>query len=230
MRRRGATPVEVTFYTDPLCPWSWAMERTVAVLRTREDLTLRSVLTGWLPSLAARGPEAVQNEWRGAAAKTRVRLDAEYWDRVAPKTGLIADAAVKAAGFQGTTKGEAYLAAMRRAVFDKDLDVSDPEALATLGASADLRVEMFRGDLGVGRYTADDVVASLDPVAALAESVSWFGRRKMLRSWETLAEDLRDAERQKLTSPTFRVLSGKKEAVLKGVVSEDQVLAAVAHL
>ncbi len=230
MRKRTTAPVEVYFLTDPLCPWSWAMEPVVASLRTRENLEFHSVLTGWLPNLAARGAEALQKEWRDAAAKTRVRIDADYWDRVAPKTGLIADAAVKAADLQGTAKGEAYLTALRHAIFESGLDVADPHALLTVAASCGLKDEMFRGDLGVGRYTADDVVAALDPAGPLAESVSRFGRRKMLRSWEAVAEDIRNAERQKLASPAFHLLRGKKEAVLRGFASEEEIVKEIGHL
>jgi protein-disulfide isomerase-like protein with CxxC motif len=222
--------VEAYFLTDPLCPWSWAMDPMLAALRSREDLEVRSVLTGWLPSLAGRGVAVVQKEWLDAAAKTQARIDAQYWERVAPATGLIGDAAVKAAALQGVEKGEAYLTALRRAIFERGVDVADAEALTSVAEQCGLRVATFRADLGVGRYAPNDVVAALDPALPLAESVSWFARRKMLRSWEALAEDIRNAERQKLASPAFHLLRGKKEAVLRGYVTEDQIAHATKSL
>ena len=224
VRKRAAKEtMEVYFFTDPLCPWSWAMEPAMSALRAREDIEFHSILVGWLPSLAGRTVEAVAAEWSDAAAKTRARIDPTYWDRVAPKTGLIADVAVKAGNFQGAAKGEAYLTALRRAVFEDGMDVADPNALASLADACGLNGGIFRGDLGVGRYAAAEVVAALDPKMGVADSVSWFGRWKVLRSWEALAEDIRNAERQKVTSPAIHFLRGKKEAVLRGYASGDQI-------
>jgi len=227
VRKRAAKePVEVSFLTDPLCPWSWAMEPFVTSLRSREDLALRSVLTGWLPSLAANGVSAAKAEW-AAAAKAGGRIDPAYWDRVAPTTSLIACAAVKAAELQGTAKGEALLAAIRRAAFEKDANVADGEAIVSLAASNDLKPDMFRTDLGIGRYTAEDVVQAIDPSLPLSESVAWFARRRMLRSWTTLAEDIRNGELQGLASPAFHILHGKNETKLKGVVRAEEFEAAI---
>ena len=226
MRKRAADPVEVYFLTDPLCPWSWAMEPLVTSLRSREDVAFRSVLTGWLPSLAVKGVAAAKAEW-AAAAKTDARIDPTYWDRVGPKTSLIACAAVKSAELQGTAKGETLLLAIRRAAFETSADVAAAETLVSLAGPAGLQAEMFAGDLGVGRYAADDVVKAIDPSQPLSESVAWFARRRMLRSWTNLADDIRNAERQGLTSPAFHILHGKKETRLKGAVRTDEVEAAI---
>ena len=228
VRKRAAKEtMEVYFFTDPLCPWSWAMEPAVSALRAREDIEFHSILVGWLPSLAGRTVEAVAAEWSDAAAKTRARIDPTYWDRVAPKTSLIACAAVKSAELQGTAKGETLLLAIRRAAFETSADVAAAETLVSLAGPAGLQAEMFAGDLGVGRYAADDVVKAIDPALPLSESVAWFARRRMLRSWTNLADDIRNAERQGLTSPAFHILHGKKETRLKGAVRTDEVEAAI---
>lgn len=215
------------FLTDPLCPWSWAMAPLVASVRTWTHVSFRSVLAPWLPSLAVKPAEAAKAEWAEAARVTGARIDPSYWDRVKPVTGLVADAAVKAADFQGAGKGEGYLDALRHAIFEEGGDASDSTLLAGLADRAELKADLFRGDLGVGRFSAQEVVAALDPEMPLAESVAWFARRKMLRSWEALAEDIRNADRQKLGSPAFHVVRGKKEAVLKGGTTRDALEKAI---
>lgn len=227
VRRKGPDPVEVYFLTDPLCPWSWAMEPLAESLRRDKSLAFRSVLAGWLPSLQARGVDAVKAEWADAAAKTGARIDPTYWDRVAPTTSLVAAAAVKAAEFQGAAKGEAYLSAVRHAAFARGEDVTSFEVLAGVAEAVGLRADLFRVDLGVGRYAVGDVVAALAPDQSASESVRWFGRRKMLRSWEALAEDLGNAERRGLRPPAFHILRGKKETLVRGFASEPQVRDAI---
>lgn len=227
VRKRASAPIEVYFLTDPLCPWSWAMEPLVTSLRSNPDIEFRSIMAGWLPSLAARGVDAVKGEWADAAAKTGGRIDPAYWDRVAPKTSLLAGAAVKAAELQGAAKGEVYLSLLRRAAFEKGEDVANVDVLVALAEPAGLRSDFLRVDVGVGRYTLDEVLKALDPGMPLSESVWWFGRRKMLRSWDALSSDIRAAERQGLTSPAFHVVHGKREAVVRGFATDAQFQAAI---
>lgn len=230
MRRRAkAAATHVHFYTDPLCPWSWAMEPLVAALREDPSLRFRSVMTGWLPSLGS-DTRTVRSKWSDAAAKTRAQIDPAYWDRVAPRTSLLAGAAVKAADLQGTAKGEAFLEAVREAVFVHDADPTSFEALVDLAETSELRADLFRTDLGVGRYTVDDLVAAIDRAKPLSESVWWFGRRHVLRNWFAMAADLADAERRKLACPAFRVVRGEKEVTLRGVVGDAQLRDAIRSL
>lgn len=222
--------MEVYFLTDPLCPWSWAMEPIVASLRGRPEVEVHSIMAAWLPSVAVKPADVAKREWADAAAKTGASIDPTYWDRVAPTTSLVAMAAVKSAGFQSIRRGDAFLAAVREAIFARSADPTDLEVLVGLAAPAGLKPDLFRVDLGVGRFTADDVVRALDPSQPVSESVWWFGRRRMLRSWLALAEDLRNAERTGLACPAFHVLRGKKEAVVKGFATEAHVDRAIASV
>jgi hypothetical protein len=203
------------------------MEPLVASLRGDASISFRSVMTAWLPSLEARGVDSVKTEWAEAVARTGARIDPTYWDRVAAKTSLIAGAAVKAAQFQGEAKGEAYLSALRRAAFERGDNVASFEVLTGLAEPTSLKADVFRDDLGVGRYGAQDIVKALNPAQPLSESVWWFGRRKMLRSWDALSSDLRAAEKQGLTSPAFHILHGDRQTVLRGFASEPQVRSAM---
>ena len=214
------------FLTDPLCPWSWAMEPLVSALHKRDDVALHPILAAWLPSLAVKSRDAAKAEWAEAAAKTGARIDPAYWDRVAPRTSLIALAAVEAAILQGTAKGWAFLSALRRAIFERGADPTMFEALLALAAPSGLKTDLFDVDLGIGRYTADDVVSALGD-GSLSERVGWFGRRWMLRSWESLAADLRTAERHGLSPPALHILHGKKETALKGFANADDVERAI---
>jgi len=198
------------------------MEPALSTLRGTSDVQFQSVLTGWLPSLAVKPIEAAKAEWTNAA-KTGARIDATYWDRVAPGTSLIAGAAVKAAEFQGAAKGEEYLLAVRHAVFERAQDPTSTDVLLTIAAETHLKKELFRDDLGVGRYTKEQVVSAIEPGRTLSENIGWFGRRTMLRAWTALAEDVANAERQGLASPALHVVRGKKESVLRGFATSRQI-------
>lgn len=226
MRKRGGDSVEVYFLTNPLCPWSWAIEPIVAPLVRDASLAFRVVLTDW-PS--PPGVERAKAEWTEAASTTSVAIDQMYWDRVAPKTSLIACAAVKAADFQGASQGLNFLSSVRRAVFEWGEDPTSSETLLALAAHSGLK-DLFRDDLGVGRYTVEEVVKALEPDRPVSENVWWFGRRKMLRAWIALADDLRNAENQRLGSPSFHLLRGKKEVVVRGLTTERDLRAAIASL
>lgn len=51
-RQPGADRVEITFYTDPLCCWSWAFEPQWRRLQFeyQDKLAIRNVMSGLLPS------------------------------------------------------------------------------------------------------------------------------------------------------------------------------------
>lgn len=176
----------------------------------------------WFPSVATKPAGAAKAEWT-EAAKTGARIDPTYWDRVAPRTSLIAAAAVKAADLQGAAKAEAYLSQARRAVFERGEDPTSHEVLLSIAANLHLKVDLFRGDLGVGRYTTDDVVAALEPGRTTSENVSWFGRRTMLRAWSALADDIGNAEKRGLASPSLHMVHGKKESIVRGFATGRQV-------
>ena len=142
---------------------------------------------------------------------------------MAPRTSLIAAAAVRAADLQGASKAEAYLSQARRAVFERGDDPTSHEVLLSIATGLHLKVDLFRGDLGVGRYTTDDVVKAMEPARSTSENVWWFGRQKMLRAWAALAEDLANAERHGLSSPSLHVVHGKKEAIVRGFATGRQV-------
>src|SRR5437867_2991859 len=227
--RRRAPPerVEVDFFTDPLCPWSWAMAPLAATLREDPALAFRSVMAGWLPSPARKGNDAAKQEWRDAAAKTGARIEVSYWDEPAPQTSLVAGAAVKAAEFQGSSKAEAYLAQVREAAFGRGEDVSSFDILVRVAERTELKAEVFRTDLGVGRYTVNDLFEALSNPIPVSEAMSEFGRRKMLRSWDAVAADVTNAERLGMSPPSFRVVHGKKDATLHGFVTEAQIRDAI---
>ena len=208
------------------------MEPMVAEFRADLDpeVEFHTILTGWLPSPDLRSMESARQEWSSASAKTGARIDATYWDRVAPKTSLMACAAVKCADFQGAAKGLDYLAAFRQAIFRADGSPTNPETLTNVAKTTRLNEELFRHDLGVGRYAVDEVVTAVDPSVPLAEAVSWFARRRMLRSWEALAENLRTAQRYELASPAFHILRGKQEMKLRGLVAAEQLDRAIASV
>jgi hypothetical protein len=92
-----------------------------------------------------------------------------------------------------------------------------------IAAETHLKEELFRDDLGVGRYTKEQVVSAVEPGRTLSENIGWFGRRTMLRAWTALAEDVANAERQGLASPAMHVVHGKKESIVRGFATSRQI-------
>src|SRR5437764_6062384 len=93
--------VQVRYYTDPTCPWSWALEPAVGKLKWEfaEGFRFGYVMSGTLREGA--DPLDQARETLEASDRSGMPVDARLWLDGAPSSSYPACIAVKAAAEQG---------------------------------------------------------------------------------------------------------------------------------
>jgi predicted DsbA family dithiol-disulfide isomerase len=192
--------VEVTYYTDPLCSWSWGFEGVWRRLRYElaDGIAWRYVLGGLLsdwqsfndPIHSVHRPSQMGPLWYEVRHLTGMPVDDKIWMVDPPASSYPACVAVKAAERQGGAAGEACLRRLREAVMLERRNVARREVL----------VELFE-------ELAADPRRGLDPDRF----------RRELRSEEALAafrEDLKDASYRSVGRFPAFVLRGADDAAV----------------
>ena len=161
--------VHASYYTDPACPASWALEPTLRRLAAElgAQLHVRLVMGGLAREFGP--PLPTIGAWLDAADASGMPVDPRLWLHHPPGSSYPACMAVKAAGEQGAEIEAAYLRRVREgwACGRRRLDSADAlinEAREVPG----LDVARFEVDLRshgtVERFGADlDLAAAVDP-------------------------------------------------------------------
>jgi putative protein-disulfide isomerase len=154
--------IEVRYYTDPACTWSWGSEPVLRRLAWEFDESLR-----WRPvmgGLARRyGPDYRDEEggigsgpdcfadlmahWLDVAARTEMPSDPRLWTQNPIFSSHPVCMAVKAASEQGEQAGLAYLRRVREGLMVERKKLDHLEALVAEAAPAGLDLKRFRIDL-----------------------------------------------------------------------------------
>jgi predicted DsbA family dithiol-disulfide isomerase len=173
--------VEVTYYTDPLCSWSWAMQPEWR--RVREELGHRmawryrmgGMIADWAsfrdPLNDVAVPAQMGPRWMEVSRLSGVPIDPHIWEEDPPASSYPACVAVKAAERQGQIQGERYLLRLREAVMRERRNIARREVLIDL--ANELADESFEDDA----FDAEALVRDIDSGVAL----------------ELFREDLQDA-------------------------------------
>jgi predicted DsbA family dithiol-disulfide isomerase len=121
-----ADSVEVTFYTDPLCCWSWAMAPAWDRLKAKYGATIKvrykmgGLLPSWKHSEDAADqisrPSQMGPEWMHAAHLSGVTINNQVWITDPPASSYPSCIAVKCAQLQSDGFVETYLHHLRKAV------------------------------------------------------------------------------------------------------------------
>jgi len=142
-----AAPMEIVFYRDLLCPWSYLaakrLEPVIALFGAQVAMTSRP-----FPARVSPGPPdpearrlALRRLKRVAKEPGGETLVPDLWaGDDPPDTGLVPLAAVEAARLQGPRQASALEAALRSAAFERGLNVS----------RAGVIIEVAEGLRGVG--------------------------------------------------------------------------------
>jgi predicted DsbA family dithiol-disulfide isomerase len=186
--------VHASYFTDPLCPWSWAMEPALRALDREfgERITWNLVMGG-LEREATPTPERVL-EWLDAGERGGMPVDPRLWAEGPPRSSFPACMAVKAAAEQRLDGP--YLRRVREGLLARRRKLDSAEALVEEARGVPgLDVGRFRIDLGsnwvVERFGADlDRAAEAHGRAAEATKASDPGMgRVVLPSVEFHGED-----------------------------------------
>ena len=176
-----APAIEATYFTDPLCSWSWAMEPAWRRLRYEfgEQLAWRYRMGGMIadwsnysdPINSISRPAQMGPVWMQVRHMSGMPLDDRLWIDDPPESSYPACIAFKAAEMQSPEAAERYLRRLREAAMMRrrniarrevlleiadDLAERGPDEFDTARFEADLdgraAREAFREDLKLARY------------------------------------------------------------------------------
>jgi protein-disulfide isomerase-like protein with CxxC motif len=154
--------VQVRFYTDPVCPWSWAAEPALRRLMWEFDGELEFV---WVMGGLARrygreyrdeegrigtGPDCFADlisHWLVVAADGLMPTDPRIWTESPLTSTYPACQAVKAAAEQGWEAGYRYLRSVREGIMFERRKLDHPEALIAAARGTHLDRARFEIDL-----------------------------------------------------------------------------------
>jgi putative protein-disulfide isomerase len=143
------TVIQASYYTDPACPWSWALEPSLRRLEVEfgDRIRVASVMGGRAARFA--DPHAQVAEWLDACDRSGMPFDPRLWLEAPPASSHPACLAVVAAGEQGPALQAAYLRRLREGLMcgRRKLDTSEA-LLAEAPAVAGLDAARLRRDLG----------------------------------------------------------------------------------
>jgi predicted DsbA family dithiol-disulfide isomerase len=164
--------VEVTYYTDPLCSWSWAMEPEWRRVRNEfgDRMAWRYRMGGMIadwssyrdPLNDVAVPAQMGPRWMEVGRMLGVPIDPYIWEEDPPASSYPACVAVKAAERQGREQGERYLLRLREAVMRERRNIARRDVLI---AVANELARTSRDD--PIDFDADALVRDIDSGAAL---------------------------------------------------------------
>jgi len=161
-------PVEVRYYTDPACSWSWGSEPKLRRLMWEfgDELQFTWVMGGLAREYgpAYRDAESgigsgadcfadLMAHWLDVAAQTGMPTDARLWSRNPIFSTYPACQAVKAAAEQGSDAAYRYLRRLREGLMTELKKLDHIEALVGEAGPAGLDAERFRLDLSSNAIT-----------------------------------------------------------------------------
>lgn len=154
--------IDVTYYTDPLCAWSWAFEPQWRRLRFEYGPRLRwqyrmgGLLPSWNgfddPLNDVTRPIQMGPLWVQVRHTSGMPLDDRLWFEDPPASSYPACLAVKAAGLQSPWAAEVYLRRAREVVMTERRNISRPDVLEAL---ADEVAALHPGVLDPARFRRD---------------------------------------------------------------------------
>ena len=175
--------VEIVYYTDPLCCWSWGLEPHWQKLKDRLGpiLQWRYCMAGLIPDgnvfndtvQSVSRPAQMGPVWMEASHLTGMPIRSDIWRTDPPSSSYLACIAVKCAEFQSKKAGEIYLGAIRKAVMAEGRNIAFQSTLSEIAIEiADeypglIDIAQFNDDL-VSKEGKDAFVADLQEVQRLA--------------------------------------------------------------
>jgi putative protein-disulfide isomerase len=170
--------VQVRYYSDPACSWSWAGEPALRRLMYEFHGELDFV---WVMGGLARrygrdyrdeeggighGPDCFADlisHWLDVTADGLMPTDPRIWKRDPLTSSYPACKAVKAAAEQGPDAGYRYLRRLREGIMFERRKLDHPESLLALAGSARIDRRRFESDL-FSEAIAEAFAADLDEV------------------------------------------------------------------
>lgn len=131
--------VDITYYTDPLCCWSWALEPQWRKLRyefgdqIRWQYCMGGLIPNWQtykdPMNSVDRPAQMGPLWMEASQVSGMPIADSIWSLDPPASSYPACIAVKTAGLQSPQALEIYLRAVRESLMVQGNNVAQKEVL-----------------------------------------------------------------------------------------------------
>ena len=168
---RMADQVAITYDTDPLCCWSWALEPQWRRFRFeyQDNVSWRYCMGGLIPGWnnfadpvhAVSRPAQMGPLWMEASHLSGMPIENRIWAIDPPASSYPSCIAVKCAEEQSLVAGEAYLRLLREALMIRGKSISSRNILIELAEelSTVLNVQKFKTDLdsdiGLEKFRTD---------------------------------------------------------------------------
>ncbi len=162
LQQNQADRVEIIFYTDPLCCWSWAFEPQWRRLQYefQDSIICRYVmgglLSGWKnfndPLYSVSRPMQMGPVWYEAGLTSGMTIHDKIWVEDPPASSYPACIAVKCAELQSHQAGVKYLRMVREAVMLHGKNISRQDVLISIAQSI---ANTYSGLLDIEKFTYD---------------------------------------------------------------------------
>jgi putative protein-disulfide isomerase len=162
---RDIAVVHTYYYTDPACPWSWALEPAIRKLRIElgDSLDITYVMSGMAREFG--DPLPVVGEMLEAADRSGMPVDTRLWLAAAPRSSHPACIAVTAAAEQGDPSP--YLRRLREGFMCRRRKLDSTDALTEEARTVPgLDIDRFRFALS-SHAVLEAFAADLDRAAAV---------------------------------------------------------------
>jgi predicted DsbA family dithiol-disulfide isomerase len=148
-------PVEVRYYTDPACSWSWGSEPKLRRLMWEfgDGLRFTWVMGGLARTFDRADLFSEMATWLDAAAESGMPIDPRLWTRNPISSSYPGCLAVKAAAEQGSDAAYRYLRRLREGLMTERKKLDHPDALVGEAGPTGLDMERFRIDLASNAIT-----------------------------------------------------------------------------
>jgi predicted DsbA family dithiol-disulfide isomerase len=163
LNNNNAGQVKVTFYTDPLCCWSWAFEKPWRefILNHGMKINYRYIMCGMIPDWnsykddmnSITKPLQMGPLWMHASEVTHTPMKYSIWHEDPPASSYPTCIAVKTAGLQSAHAEELYLNSARRLLMLEGKNISKVSVLLEVAREldvADFSFEQFKNDWDSG--------------------------------------------------------------------------------
>jgi predicted DsbA family dithiol-disulfide isomerase len=159
----------VHYYTDPLCCWSWAFEKTWLRFQDefREKISVEYILCGMIPDWktyndpmnSVTRPLQMAPVWMHASQVSHTPIDYSIWHDDPPASSYPSCIAIKCAALQSAEVEQQYLYKVREAVMTRKMNVAHEAVLLTIAhelaeVDKDFDVVKFTSDLQQGNGKA----------------------------------------------------------------------------
>jgi len=145
--------LEVQWFTDPVCSWSFAAEKAIEEFRTEMGkkiifhhrmLPLYQSLETFLLAHGMKSSSDFASKIKKASEATGVKMTTAPWERgIVPKDGEFLSRWALAAISMDPLKGDKYLKLLRRSFFVEGRDLTKTEFLKELGETVGLDPDML---------------------------------------------------------------------------------------